>query len=503
VTPPFPWIVSSSDHSSPTATATDILIMQAESAEQILSQPESTTVDMQPLYIVPDRERVKQNQQSWRENWKLIVGLASLLIVGIIIIAVAEHRFATRGQHPNWTPYERALHLMSTNPMIDGHNDLAWQYRIYRGNRVWSTPSFDLRDNLTSIGLQTDLPNLGAGKVGGQFWSVYVRPSMPDAVRATMEQIDTVKSFVAKYSERFQLALTADDIDSAFHTGKIASLIGIEGGHQIDSSLAALRQFYELGARYMTLTHNINTPWSESCCDSADQHGPGAPQWYPTGLKVDPVSLTNGGNLESGTQVVAEMNRIGMMVDLSHVSANTMRDAIKASSAPVIFSHSAVYALVPHVRNVPDDVLDSLKENNGVLCITFYNNFTNIDASHPNNVSNIVDHFEYVRSRHGGSVAHLGIGSDFEGDDLFTEEFPEDLNNVAKFPNLIAELIARGWNDEEIIAIMGGNLKRVMRDVANRARQIQQEESTQSQPDECRLKYNSTVSPLGTCRSNF
>lgn len=186
--------------------------------------------------------------------------------------------------------------------MIDGHNDLAWQYRIYKSGHVFALPTFDISKNMSVEGLQSDIPKIRAGHLGGQFWSVYVRCGMPDAVRATMEEIDVVKSFVRKYSDTFQLALTADDIGNAFRAGKVASLMGMEGGHSIDSSLGALRGFYDLGVRYMTLTHNCNTPWAESCCDEMGVYN-------VTGLTHDSPP-----GVLSGVQVVQEMNRIGMIV---------------------------------------------------------------------------------------------------------------------------------------------------------------------------------------------
>ncbi len=255
----------------------------------------------------------------------------------------------------------RALWLMDHNILIDGHNDLAWQYRVDMNGSVWSPPTFDLTTNCTDAGLQTDIPRIRAGRLGGQFWSVFVECNMTDAVRATMEEIDIVKSFVAKYPDTFQMAYSADDIGAAYAAGKVASLLGMEGGHSIDSSLGALRQFHQMGVRYMTLTHACNNAWAESCCDDS-------PKFHVTGL-----TKTIGGGVLNGLQVVGEMNRVGIMVDLSHVSPSTMRDALSVSKAPVIFSHSGVLSLVPHPRNVPDDVIDLLAKNDGIMMIPFIN----------------------------------------------------------------------------------------------------------------------------------
>ena len=309
---------------------------------------------------------------------------------------------------------------------------------------------------------------------------------MTDAVRATMEEIDIAKSFVRKYSDRLQMAYTSDDITSIFQAGRVASLMGIEGGHSIDSSLGALRQFYDLGVRYMTLTHTCNNAWAQSC-DNAEWHA------YESVKGLTKNGFTNPlDGPFSGQQVVLEMNRIGMMVDLSHVDASTMRDALAITQAPVIFSHSAAFGLVPVGRNVPDDVILSLAQNGGIMMIPFYNNFTNwAGAGTVNNASNIADHFDYVR-RLTGSVANLGVGSDFEGGDDFSD-FPPDLNNVSMYPTLFAELIRRGYSDDEIIAILGGNLQRVMRAVEGVAATLQ----AQRNQGEKRLIYNET------CRSNY
>ena len=247
---------------------------------------------------------------------------------------------------------ERAKSLHRSTPLIDGHNDLPWQYR----ERVQRAVSkIDISASQVDLGLHTDIPRLREGGVGGQFWSVYVATSLPErtAVQTTLEQIDIVYNMLRTYPETFQLALTAGDVEEAFGDGKIASLIGLEGGHSMGGSLGALRMFYRLGARYMTLTHNKNVPWADSCTDRPQAHG-----------------LT-----DFGKEVVHEMNRLGMLVDLSHVSAETMHDALDATETPIIFSHSSARALASHPRNVPDDVLARVPENGGVVMVTFVPGF--------------------------------------------------------------------------------------------------------------------------------
>ena len=378
-------------------------------------------------------------------------------------------------------PYERALALMSRYPVIDGHNDLAWQIRLNGSATVFAQNSWDLKQNLSAVGIQTDIVRMRAGHVGGTFFSVYTRCGMPDAVRVTFEQIDIVKSFVKKYSSTFQLALTSADIDASLQAGKIASLLGIEGGHSIDSSVGALRAFYSAGVRYMTLTHNCNNIWAESCCPSAEDP-------YPD---VRGLTNTTDGSL-AGIDVVREMNRIGMMVDISHTSAQTMRDALRVTRAPVMFSHAGVYELVKVPRNVPDDVLHMLRAKNGIIMIYTYNDFTRTRPG-PNTVLSIADHFDYVRNLFNGSVTNLGIGSDFDGDDLFSTEYPIDMSDTSHFPNLIAELIRRGYTDDELKLILGENLKRVLKDVEAVAEQLQQEE----------LQVEKRILYPKQCRSDF
>ncbi|RUA03873.1 MAG: membrane dipeptidase [Candidatus Poseidoniales archaeon] len=376
---------------------------------------------------------------------------------------------------------QRARALHDKIPLIDGHNDLPWQYRKVAGNAL---SKIDIAQH--QPGLHTDIPRLREGGVGGQFWSVYIPQALPkgEHVRATMEQIDVVYNMLRQWPDTFQLSLTADDVEAAFDSGKIGSLIGIEGGHSIDNSLGALRMFHRLGARYMTLTHFKNVDWADSCTDKP---------------KVDGLS-------QFGREVVREMNRLGMLVDLSHVHADTMRAALDTSDAPIVFSHSSARAITGHPRNVPDDVLERVKENDGVVMVSFVPGFVSQqtyehglardaekarleaqsdssdesvevgleawDADNPEpraTVSDIADHIDRIREKAG--IDHIGIGSDYDG----ITSVPEGLEDVSKYPVLTAELLRREYSEEDILKILGGNILRLMRAVENAATRIQQE----------------------------
>ena len=358
-------------------------------------------------------------------------------------------------------------------PLIDGHNDVPWQFRK-RGNDF---NAINLAADTSKLNppMVTDIPRLRAGGVGGQFWSVYIPTTMNGsiAVRAVLEQIDVVHQMVARYPEAFELALTADDIERIHRKGRIASLIGMEGGHSIDESLAVLRMTYELGARYMTLTHTKNVPWADSANDEPKNHG----------------LSTFGG------EVVREMNRLGMLVDLSHVSADTMRAAIKVSEAPVIFSHSSARALCDDPRDVPDDVLKLLPARDGIVMITFLPQYLterarkhielkNLERArldkaypdqpekhktelaaweeahpleHPATLGDVADHIDHVRKTIG--IDFVGVGGDYEG---FTGP-PEGLEDVTCYPALLAELMRRGYTESDIKKVAGLNLLRVFR----------------------------------------
>jgi membrane dipeptidase len=372
---------------------------------------------------------------------------------------------------------KRVDRVLAETPLIDGHNDLPWEIR----ERFKSDLSaIDLAKDTSRLAapagstpLMTDIARLRTGHVGGQFWSVYVPVELkgPAAVETTIEQIDLVKRMAGRYPDAFEMAYTAADVRRIHKAGRIACLIGIEGGHQIDNSLAALRQMYALGARYMTLTHFSNTAWGDSATDAPAHHG------------LTPF----------GKEVVHEMNRLGMLVDLAHVSADTMRAAIETSQAPVIFSHSSARALVDHPRDVPDDVLRLVAKNGGVVMVNFYPSYVSEardawsaertgeaareaafyvgqperaktaleawDKAHPKprvTLSQVADHIDHVRQTAG--VDHVGLGSDFDG----IPEAPEGLEGVDRYPALLAELMRRGWSDEDIAKLGGGNVLRVM-----------------------------------------
>jgi membrane dipeptidase len=361
----------------------------------------------------------------------------------------------------------RALHKQS--PLIDGHNDYPW---VLRENAARDLDKLDITKPQPTI--MTDIGRLRQGGVGGQFWSVYVPADLAGqtAVTATLEQIDIVHRMMRKYPDTFELALTADDVERIFKRGKIASLIGMEGGHSIDNSLAALRMFHRLGARYMTLTHSRNLSWADSATD-------------------DPKL---GGLSPFGEQVVREMNWLGMLVDLSHVSPDTMEDAIRVSEAPVIFSHSSSRAMNDVPRNVPDSVLKLLPKNGGVIMVTFVPGFlspkvtawgrtrdaeqTRLKQVHASDevamkaalaawtiqnpepratVADAADHIDHIRKTAG--IDHIGLGGDFDG----ITSVPEGLEDVSKYPQLTAELLRRGYSDDDIKKINGQNILRVMR----------------------------------------
>ncbi len=375
---------------------------------------------------------------------------------------------------PDAAAEARARRILERTPLIDGHNDLPWALRQSHGN---DPHAVDLATDLDgSTALHTDIPRLRAGGMGGQFWSVYVPATLspPDAAVATFEQIDTVKRMVAAYPEVFELATTADDIQRIHRRGRIASLIGMEGGYSIDDSLGLLREFYDSGARYITLTHSRTTTWADSATD--------APKW--------------GGLSPFGEDVVREMNRLGMMVDLSHVSEDTMLDAMRVSEAPVIFSHSSARAVTGHARNVPDSVLRLLPEDGGVVMVTFVPGFVsetvrvwNADrsaedarlkslnpgnpaavteglaawtAAHPiprATIADVVAHIQHVRDVAG--IDHVGIGGDYDGVDAL----PVGLEGVETYPRLLAALMAEGWTEADIRKLAGENVLRVMRAV--------------------------------------
>ena len=366
---------------------------------------------------------------------------------------------------------DHAKEVLAKSILFDGHNDLPWAIRQYKA-APGDVDAYDIRGKSPEGG-QTDIPRLRAGGVGAVFWSVYTPGEAAGGFAKTqLEQIDIARRLIARYPDTFTLASTAADIRAARAVGKIGGMLGAEGGHAIEDSLALLRMYYDLGVRYMTLTHNNHTSWA----DSAMAAEPG-----------------RGGLTEFGEQVVAEMNRVGMLIDLSHTAPDTMRDAIRVSKAPVIFSHSSARALCDIPRNVPDDVIQSLPANGGVLMVTFVSPFTSqaaADVAFPAmkdylaraqgkseaertalyeevmgemrqkmpkvTVAAVADHIEYVRKLAG--VDHIGIGSDYDGN----SSWPEGMEDVSTFPLLFAELIRRGWSDEDLQKIAGGNVLRAL-----------------------------------------
>ncbi len=374
----------------------------------------------------------------------------------------------------------RVDRVLVETPLIDGHNDLPWEIH----ERFTSDPgAVNLAADTSSLPapakgapLMTDIPRLRAGRVGAQFWSVWVPVELkgPEAVQATLEQIDLVKRLVACYPGDLEMAYTAADIRRIHKAHRIASLIGIEGGHQINESLAVLRQLYDLGARYMTLTHTRNTAWADSATDAPAHHG------------LTPF----------GGAVIREMNRLGILVDLSHVSPEAMEAALAISESPVIFSHSSARALVDHPRDVPDDILRLVAAHGGVVMVNFNPGYVSEavnrweadhaaeqarfnappydglyigqparakaalaawESAHPKpraTLGQVADHIEHIRKVAG--IDHVGIGSDFDGID----ETPDGLEGVDRFPALFAELLRRGWTDTEIARLAGGNLLR-------------------------------------------
>ncbi|XP_013391152.1 dipeptidase 1-like [Lingula anatina] len=349
--------------------------------------------------------------------------------------------------------------ILDRVPLVDGHNDFPWHIRLdtaINGSLARLNMSQDLRKVLKYRAKfhpsQTDIPRIKKGRLGAQFWVSFAscESQFKDATVKALEQLDLIKRMIAQYSDVFEFVTTADGIESAHKSVKVASLLAVEGGHHIRSSLGVLRMFYELGVRYMTLTWNCNTPWAD-CNVATRQRKP-----------------VHHGLTDFGKIVVKEMNRLGMMVDLSHVAVDTMHAALNVSEAPVIFSHSSAFALCPHVRNVPDDVLVRVKENGGIVMVNFYNDFINCSSENtytgeqdwrPADINQVIEHIEYIRNITG--VDHVGLGSDFDGID----RYPVGLEDVSKFPNILYELMSRGWSEEELEKLAGKNFLRVFRKV--------------------------------------
>ena len=406
-----------------------------------------------------------------------------LLMLGAALACLSTPALAQDEQPDRRTPEEQRVRaVLAATPMIDGHNDLPWQVR-----ERWAgdATQLDLTADLSRLEppMHTDIARLRAGGVGGQFWSVYVPAQLSggEATVAVMQQIDLVRELARRHPDVFELAFTAADVERIHREGRIASLIGMEGGNGIAESLPVLRTLFEAGVRYMTLTHSQNLPWADSATDEAEHDG------------LTPF----------GVAVVREMNRLGMLVDLSHVSEAAMNDALDATRAPVIFSHSSARAVADHPRNVPDAVLRRLPDNGGVVMVTFVPGFVSPElrawslartaqrerlaalapgdtvavdagvaawtAANPApraTLSQVADHIEHVRDVAG--IDHVGLGGDFDG----IEDTVDGLNGVEDYPDLLTELARRGWSDDDLAKLAGGNVLRVMRQVEAVAREL-------------------------------
>lgn len=403
---------------------------------------------------------------------KAVLASRSLLVTASVLFAQSLMAVEPESSREPIQVTERARAIHRNAPVFDGHNDLPWALREFGKplNKV------DLNSSLPQF--HTDIPRLREGGVGAQFWSVYVPASTSrngSALTTTLEQIDLVKRIVAAYPDTFALALSTRDIDRARSDGKIASLIGVEGGHSIEESLNVLRQLYKQGARYMTLTHSMTLPWADSCSD-------------------DSIS---GGLSPFGEEVVREMNRIGMIVDLSHVSPDCMRQALRVTKAPVMFSHSSARKVADHPRNVPDDVLKLTKKNGGVVMVNFFPDFIDpLDASRSMKRSNlrkelsdkfssdserargelrrweqanprkglcdvhdVLDHIDHLVRLAG--IDHVGLGSDYDG----VPVLPKQLEDVSTYPVITQGMLDRGYGEADIRKVLGGNVLRVFRDV--------------------------------------
>jgi len=381
----------------------------------------------------------------------------------ILVMSLLLSAACASAQHPpaGADPHmQTALRVLSQTPLFDGHNDLPWAIRTDR-RAPFDVAAYGLTGR--TVG-HTDIGRLRAGHVGAQFWSVYIpaRAVQEGAARVQLEQIDIAQQIFKANPDVFQEVLTPQEVMPAFRAGKIASVMGMEGGHAIENSLGALRSFFDLGARYLTLTHSANIDWADSCCEPP-QHG---------------------GLTEFGKEVVREMNRLGMLVDLSHTSPATMNHALDVSEAPVIFSHSSARAVTDHPRNVPDDVLRRMPQNGGVVMVTFVPSFINTENMRWSNlppeqrraqpeprttIADVIAHIEHVRDVAG--IDHVGIGADYDGID----SAPVGLEDVSTYPALFAELSRRGWSEADLRKLAGENVLRAWTQAASVAERLQRE----------------------------
>jgi len=386
-----------------------------------------------------------------------IVARLRPILLGVAILTTAD---VTAAQAPSAADLEKAKRVLRAVPLIDGHNDLPWAIRESK-TAPHDVEAYDLRGRTTG---HTDLARLSAGMLGGQFWSVYIPGDSATRrlgfAKVQLEQIDIMRRVMAKYPDRFEPIGTAAGFTAAFARGRIGSVLGLEGGHAIENSLGALRAYYELGARYMTLTHNQTLDWADAASDVA----------------------RHGGLSNFGREVVREMNRLGMLVDLSHVSPGTMSDALDVTEAPVIFSHSNARAVTEHVRNVPDSILTRLKANGGIVMVTFVPGFSSNEVATWNRtpaaqrpagpapratLAQVADHIDHIRKVAG--VAHVGLGGDFDG----IEDVVLGLEDVSTYPALLAELSRRGWSEADLRKLAGENILRVFTQAEQVAARLQ------------------------------
>jgi membrane dipeptidase len=382
-----------------------------------------------------------------------------VLLLPLVLLGACSAASTQAGTGGDSDTAARVRALLTTTPLVDGHNDLPWAVRQYEA-APHDVVAYDLRTRTPG---HTDIERLRQGMVGAQFWSVYIPHNAIEegAAKTQLEQIDIAHQIIQRYPDVFELALTSADAERIFRSGRIASMLGMEGGHAIENSLGALRAFYDLGVRYMTLTHSANIDWADSCCALRE----------------------HGGLTAFGREVVREMNRLGMLVDLSHVSGESMHDALDVTEAPVIFSHSSARAVTQHPRNVPDDVLQRMRENGGVVMVTIVPSFISTEVMEWSQlpptqrretpapsatIDDVVRHIEHVRNVAG--IDHVGIGADYDGID----STPVGLEDVSTYPALFAELARRGWSDADLRKLAGDNVMRVWREaerIAGRLRQ--------------------------------
>ncbi|XP_036442782.1 dipeptidase 1 [Colossoma macropomum] len=361
---------------------------------------------------------------------------------------------------------ERAFRLMAETPLVDGHNDLPWQLRSIFNNKLSSVDLYTLNSTHTNI------PKIKDGRLAAQFWAAYVAcdTQYKDAVRQTLEQIDIIHRMCQKYPDDFMFAASSQDIMDAFAKNKTASLIGVEGGHSIDSSMATLRTMYQLGVRYLTLTHSCNTPWADN--------------WL---VDTESDLVEHNGLSDFGKRLVLEMNRMGMLVDLAHVPEQVMNQVLDISKAPVIFSHSSAFSICKHKRNVPDNILLKVKEKKGIVMVNFYNDY--VTCSTEATLSDVADHFDHIKNVGGASI--VGFGGDYDG----VPRVPTGLEDVSKYPDLVAELLRRGWTDDEIKDALGRNLIRVFQDV-----ETVRDTLSDTAPDDVPIPLEQVQNP---CRTDY